>query len=592
MSARRALLALAAAPWLALLAPPALGGPVEDLLPKKRTAVQVEVSGVEGELRDNVLQFLSLERNRSDPELSDALVERLHARAGGEIRAALKPFGYYRPKVESQLEPTDKGWLARYAIEPGEPTRLVAFDVAFEGPGQDDPAFQAALVDAPLRMGGVARHDRYELLKDRIQAAAEDNGYLDGRFVTAALEVDPGAAEARVRLRFATGEKLLFGPIRFEQDVVDQQLIDRYVTIVQGEPFSVRKLLDLQYALNDSDYFKLVEITPERGAVGPDRQVPVTVRLTPRERTKWSFGLGYATDTGPRGSIGYEDRRVNRSGHRAKVELEDSEIKTELQLTYTVPLERPASERLAFKGQWTEEQKGDTLSRRTVVGVSVSKSLARLRQTTYLDYEYEKTAQPLIAPVVSRLLVPGASLAYTETDAPLFVRRGQRVSLDVHGAHEGLVSDATFLQYGLSGKLVRSFGASRFITRASYASTLIADATELPASQRLFAGGDQSVRGYGYESIGPTDAGGNVIGGTEAASASVELDHLFTKEWGAAVFVDAGDAVDDSPLDPKIGAGVGVRWVSPIGMLRVDVGFPLTEGYDGWHLHLSIGPDL
>lgn len=585
---RHALLALAAT----LLAPTAGGGPVSDLLPKRRTAIEVEVVGVEDELRDNVLQFLSLERNRGEPELSDAMVERLHARAPNEIRAALKPFGYYTPTVESLLEPTDKGWSARYTIDPGEPTRLVAFDVAFEGPGKDDPAFRSTLVDSPLRMGAVARHDRYELLKDRIQAAAEDNGYLDGRFATAVLEVDPGVGEAKVRLLFVTGDKLLFGPIRFEQDVVDQALIDRYVTIVQGEPFSVRKLLDLQYALNDSDYFKLVEVTPERGAVGPDRQVPVTVRMTPRERHKWTFGLGYATDTGPRGSVGFEDRRVNRSGHRAKVELEDSEIKTELQMTYTVPLERPATERLAFKGQWTDEQKGDTVSRKSEVGVSVSKSFARLRQTTYLDYEHENTDQPGVATVVSNLLVPGASLAYTETDAPLFVRRGQRVSVDVHGAHEGLISDATFLQYGLAAKLVRSFGSSRFITRASYASTLIADATELPASQRLFAGGDQSVRGYGYESIGPTDATGNVVGGTQSASASVELDRLFTKQWGAAVFVDAGDAVDDTPLDPKIGAGVGVRWLSPIGMLRVDVGFPLSEGYDGWHLHLSIGPDL
>ncbi len=579
---------------LALLAP---GGTADaasgiDGLLKRPPALKVEVEGVEDELRDNVVTFLSIERYRDDPELSDAMVERLHARAPGEIRTALRPFGYYRPKVEAALEPTERGWIARYTIEPGEAVRVAAVDIAFEGPGRDDPAFGAAIAEAPLKVGAIARHDRYELMKDRIQAAAEDNGYLDGRFVAAALEVDPGAGEAKVKLRFATGQKLLFGAIRFEQDVVDQALIDRYVGFAPGDPFSVRKLLDLQYALNDSDYFKLVEITPQRGEVGADRRVPVDVRLTERERTKWTFGVGYATDTGPRGSVGYEDRRVNRSGHRAAIELEDSEIKTDLKLTYQVPLEHPASERLAFKGEWTEEQKGDTLSRKTEVGVSLNKAFGRLRQSTYLDYELEHTEQPLVADQVSHLLVPGASLAWTETDAPLFVRRGLRLAADVHGAHEGLISDASFLQYGFSGKLVRSSGASRFIARMSYADTLIADATELPSSQRLFAGGDQSVRGYGYESIGPTDVDGNVIGGTESISGSVEVDHLFTKAWGAALFVDAGDAVDDTPLEPKIGAGFGVRWVSPIGMLRVDIGFPLSPGYDGWQLHLSIGPDL
>lgn len=578
---RHALLALL---LLVAVAPAALAAPA--------LKVEVEITGIEDEHHDNVMIFLSIQRYRNDPGLSEAMVERLHARAPSEVHAALKPFGYYRPKVESTLEPTEKGWLARYQIDKGEPVRIVALDVAFEGPGQDDPAFRQSIVDAPLRVGLVARHDHYKLMKDRIQAAAEDNGYLDGRWVAAALEVDPAAGEARIKLHFATGDKLLFGPISFEQEVVNQSLIDRYVTFKPGEPFSVRKLLDLQYALNDSDYFKLVEITPRRDLVGADRRVPVEVRMTARERTKWTFGLGYATDTGPRGSVGYEDRRVNRSGHRASIELEDSEIKTQLRLTYTIPLEHPATERLAFKAELTEEQKGDIVSRRSEVGVSVSKVFGRLRQSTYLDYEYERTQQPLTPDAVSRLLVPGVSLAYTETDAPLFVRHGQRLSADLHGAHDGLISDATFLQYALSAKLVRSFGASRFITRASYADTMIADATELPASQRLFAGGDQSVRGYGYESIGPTDLNGNVVGGTESFSASVELDHLFTKAWGAAVFVDAGDAVDNTPLDPKIGAGLGVRWVSPIGMLRVDIGVPLSPGYNGWQLHLSIGPDL
>lgn len=554
--------------------------------------VKVEVTGVEDELRDNVLEFLSIQRYRDEATLSEAMVERLHGRAAGEVRNALRPFGYYRPKVEGTLTPTERGWVARYSIEPGATTRIAALDLGFVGAGKEEPAFLAVLADPPLRVGGVARHDRYEMLKDRIRTAAEDNGYLDGRFVEAALEVDPATEQAKVRLRFDTGEKLLFGPIVFDQDILDQDLIDRYVEFERGQPFSVRALLDLQYAFNDSDYFRLVEITPDRGAIGPDREVPVTVRMTPRERTKWSFGVGYATDTGPRGSIGYEDRRVNRSGHRAKIELEDSEVKTELRLTYAIPLARPASERLYFKAQATEEEKGDTLSRKSEVGVSVTKAFGKLRQSTYLDYEYEKSDLPGVPDALSNLVIPGYSLSWTETDAPLFVRRGHRWSADVHGSHEALLSDATFLQYTLAGKLVRSFGGSRFITRATYAHSLIADASELPSSQRLFAGGDQSVRGYGYETIGPTDAAGNVIGGTKSASASIELDRLLTEEWGVAAFLDAGDAVDDTPLDPKLGAGLGVRWVSPIGMLRVDIGVPLTEGYDGWHLHLSIGPDL
>jgi translocation and assembly module TamA len=114
----------------------------------------------------------------------------------------------------------------------------------------------------------------------------------------------------------------------------------------------------------------------------------------------------------------------------------------------------------------------------------------------------------------------------------------------------------------------------------------------LPPSQRFFAGGDRSVRGYRYERLGPTDASGAVTGGRYLVTASVELDYLFFRNYGAAVFFDAGNAANHPWPDLKRSVGIGMRWLSPVGMLRIDIAHPLDDPDTDYRLHLSIGTDL
>jgi translocation and assembly module TamA len=553
----------------------------------------VEVEGLEGEARDNVLAFLSIQQYRDSAELSDASVERLHARAPDEVRAALRPLGYYRPKVEASLAEVEGGWRARYLIAPGEPVRFAGFDVAVGGPGRDAAGFARAIEGSPLELGAPARHADYEALKRALLAAAEDDGYLEARFATSALEVDPAAGTARVRLALETGERTFFGEVTFDQSVVSPELLARYVEIRAGEPYSVRRLLELQYALNDSDYFRLVDVAPQREAIDAQRRVPIVVRLTARERQRWTFGFGYGTDTGPRGSIGYEDRRLNAAGHRGSVELSDSEVKTEVTFRYTIPLARPASERLGFEAKLVEEDLGDTQSRRQQLGASLSKTFGALRQVSYMSYDQERSDLPSGPDLRSSLLVGGTTFSQRRSDSPLYATRGYRWSFDAHGAHDSLLSDLTFLQYRVEGKAIWPLDdRSRLLVRGEYARSLFAALDALPTSQRLFAGGDQSVRGYGYDSLGDTDVDGKVIGGTRMFSAGVEVDRMFSERWGAAAFVDLGDASASSSLSPKVGAGVGLRWRSPIGLLRLDVGWALDSDIGGWHLHFAIGPEL
>jgi translocation and assembly module TamA len=120
----------------------------------------------------------------------------------------------------------------------------------------------------------------------------------------------------------------------------------------------------------------------------------------------------------------------------------------------------------------------------------------------------------------------------------------------------------------------------------------VEDFGKLPTTERFFAGGDQSVRGYDYQSLAPEDASGDVIGGQYLTVGSIELDYLVVGNFGAAVFVDSGNAADDFLPSLKTGAGIGFRWRSPVGMLRIDVAHPFDDGNGGFRLHISIGPSL
>jgi translocation and assembly module TamA len=178
-------------------------------------------------------------------------------------------------------------------------------------------------------------------------------------------------------------------------------------------------------------------------------------------------------------------------------------------------------------------------------------------------------------------------------DNRLRPKRGWRASLDVQGAYSALLSDLSFIRIRAEGKWIASPGPGRFLTRTELGATETDDFGRLPAAYRFFAGGDQSVRGYAYESLGPENADGEVIGGRYLATGSLEYEHPVKGNWSAAIFADAGNALNGLTGDVKTSLGVGVRWQSPVGPLRLDLAFPVRDSdADLVRLHFSMGPEL
>ncbi|HEX2644795.1 MAG TPA: autotransporter assembly complex family protein [Thermoanaerobaculia bacterium] len=559
--------------------------------------VRVEIDGLSRELRANVLANLSLQEARGDDDLTEERIRRLHTRSEEEIGLALQPFGYYRPTVQATLERDGDTWVARYVVDPGPALKVTTEDLQIRGPGSTDSGFTDLARDFPLKQGETLFHPDYEAGKGALTEYAAENGYLDAAFDTNDIRVDLDRYTADVVLHFTTGPRYLFGPVTFHQNFLNPDLLRGYVTFEPGTPLNVNELLRLQDALSDSPYFQRVEVvTRQERAEG--LQVPIDVNLTASKPQRWSTGLGYGTDTGPRGSVGLELRRINRRGHRGESELRISEIEKSFRANYLIPGPYPRTDVLTFSVGYAQFDPASSESDTFLVGVGRTQARGSWREGFSLNFQREEFTVGLDSGT-AEMLMPQASWSRVKADDRIYTTHGQRVQVDFRVADESVLSNVSFLQGKAEAKVIRSFADRfRFISRAQVGYTQTDQFRELPPSIRFFAGGDQSVRGFAYEDLGERDEAGNVIGGKSLLTASVEVDYRFLErwkfleKWGIAAFYDTGNALNSLGSSLEQGAGLGLRWVSPIGPIRADVAFALSEPGTPLRFHFTVGPDL
>ena len=568
--------------------------------------VEIEISGLDKALEENVrahldiarlvpqtglIPFNPFEQNEPPPAITESKVRRLHRLATKEIGEALQPFGYYEPVVQAQLVHDGDTWRAQYQVDTGPPTRIDQLDIQISGAGQTHDSILVARDASRLQPGEQLLHSDYEATKQALLQAALVAGFLDARYQRAELRILKARHLAQVQLLLDTGPRYFFGPISIEQDILDPDFVQQFVHIEQGAPFNTDALLELQLALSDSGYFSRVEVTPRRAAAS-DFHVPVVITTKPAKPRRYAFGLGYGTDTGPRLSLVSEFRRINKRGHRVFADIRLSKILQSVGAQYKIPIGNLVSDRLIFSSRADFETFADGgSSDRYTLGISRNEEWRSLQRRLYMNYQHENFSLGEDDRTVD-FFIPGFTLSQLRADNILFPRRGYSWSADLRGT-PGLISDTTFARIELAGQRIFPLGKrGRLLLRSQLGALSVEDFSRLPTTERFFAGGDQSVRGYGYQKLAPEDDSGDVVGGQYLAVGSIELDYLFVGNFGAAVFIDSGNADDEFLPSLKTGAGIGFRWRSPVGMLRIDIAHPFDDPDDNYRLHITIGPNL
>lgn len=565
-------------------------------MPALGQQIKVQVQGDYPQLQDNAEAFIGKVEGRSRGNL-----RRYASTAVSQASEALRALGYYNPDISWQLQPGDEDtdsntapWLL-LSVEPGEPVRVTTRQVDVRGPAARDTSFSGNLPARPA-VGDVLNHGDYNTLRDALLNRARRRGYFDGKLSAHTLTVNPQTLEADITLAYHSGERYRLGAVSFaEGHWFDVDLLEDFVSFEPGAAYHADEIARLSSDLSASGYFSGVNIdaVPENALGGV---IPVKVELSRRERRSVSAGVGFSTDVGPRFRSNWREHWTNPQGHSRGAEVELAQRRQNASGWYEIPLDPPMTDRLRFGGGLQREDIEDVESELMTVGMQWQHQFDNdWLQVLSLRWDGEKyTIGNKDETGTSSLLLPGASYSRLVQDLPLDPSWGYNLRFDISGAHQALLSAADILHIKASARGLTTLAYKhRFLARFQIGGVATNSFGKVPPSLRFFAGGDQSVRGYGYETLSPRNANNVTEGGRYLMAGSLEYQYEFLNNWRAAAFVDQGNAINDL-LDPlATGTGIGVRWISPVGPLRLDFAKGLNPEFGGgWRIHFSMGPEL
>ncbi|MGV6817436.1 MAG: autotransporter assembly complex protein TamA [Thiotrichales bacterium] len=550
---------------------------------------RLTVTGADKAARENIRAFIDMDRFACD--IADWRLQRINSSARKSAQQALHALGYYQASVETSAHRSDGCWTLTINTIPGERALIKQVEVNISGGLENTLECRDLLADLPVKPQTPLSHADYELTKQKIESLASHYGYFDGEFTRHELRIQKKRNSADVVLDYASGDRYRLGDIHIGETQLSEKFLQSYIKIRTDDFYNSQDLTLQQQLLANSGYFASVEVAPDRNAM-KDKHIPVSIELTPRKRHAYRIGAGISTDAGPRATFDFENRWVNRRGHHYQVETLISRVIKESVFNYTIPLGDAGNHKLDLSLGYKDEDSDTSKYSTSKYSARQTRVLGnQWRRSIFLDYLIESFATADARDRV-RLLTPGLGWNKTQADSALYPRSGWRLGSQLITASQRLFSDLDLTQVTGSIKVIRPWGKARLIGRGSIGATKASEFSRVPASLRFFAGGDSSVRGFGYKKLGPKDDEGNVIGGRNLLTGSLEVEFPVRERWGLAAFFDAGNAFNDyQEYQLKKAAGIGIRFHSPVGPVRVDIARDI-EFSEAFRIHLSMGPDL
>ncbi|MCL7714761.1 autotransporter assembly complex protein TamA [Stenotrophomonas mori] len=578
---------------------------VASLAHARGTVRKVDIKGLDkgddAEIIENIEVSLSLHDAIGKPQ-GESRLEYLLSQAERQTRKALEPFGYYNPtiRVESPREGEDVRVVIH--VDKGAQVAVREEEVAITGPAARDRYLQDDLAAFTPKAGQPFDSVSYEASKVTISRRLSERGYFDADFTQRRVDVVRADNAADIFLTWDSGRRYDMGPITFEYDYFRPGLFEPLVYWEQGSYWHEGKLDRLRESLTKLDYFSVIDIQPHPEDADENGEVPVNVKLTRAKRTVYTAGLSYGSESGPGVRGGVERRYVNSRGHKLDTQLDYAQKRKSLITSYRIPAFHWLDGWYTFAVSAYDEQtryidmrnfkliasRSGEINEHWTAIVSMNALRERWRYGSddqFNDAVYQHTT----------LVYPQLTADYVDVDDRSFPRRGLSGNATLRGGVEGAGSDTSFVQADATLRWYVPVGASdRLILRGQVGTTWTSDLVAMPPSLRYFAGGDRSIRGYAWREVGPRTPPPDkyALGAKNLVVGSAEYEHYFGGgPWGAAVFVDSGSAFDNT-IDLHTGVGLGVRWKSPVGPVRIDIARGLNHPDSQFQVYLNIGADL
>ena len=546
-------------------------------------------------VRETVAASVDLVRWQDYPDMTQDLLDRLIAESIGQAREAAAAEGHFSAVVSvdagAAAAADDGRLIVRMTVDAGEPTRVTAVLVKVTGPAASDvPDGTAAIANVEsewlLPVGAIFRQTTWDATKRRAVATLAASAFASARLVRSEARIDPPTRAAVLEVEIASGPAFRIGAI----DVTglakyDAAMVRHFSTLAPGDLYSEAHLDQFVRRLTASGYFASVQARIEPDAAAADAAT-ITVSVIEAQPKRLEGGLSYSTDTEIRGSFRYADMNFDRRALQMSVEG-GADVKIQnLSLRFVRP--PTAGGYLDTFGAKIEHTNIEGLQTRTGAVGARRQTLDERDHTEYGVAYYEDDQQPDGAPSQrSHALYADVGRTWRNVDNLIAPTSGYVLNAQLGAAPPGVSTRSLGRAIAKFAAWVPLGAASSIELRAEAGAVIAPSRNGIPSVLLFRTGGDTTVRGYAFDSLG-VQQGDATVGGRYYALASIEAVRWFAESWGLAAFVDAGNANDDiAQWRPVAGYGAGLRVRSPIGPFRVDVAYGQDTAQV--RLHLSVG---
>ncbi|HMW16537.1 MAG TPA: autotransporter assembly complex family protein [Accumulibacter sp.] len=542
----------------------------------------VHVDAVTLQAPDAIKELLTRQLTLDELADRDDLAQRVFERKiQTEIGEVLATEGYFSPKVSWERQENER----QLTVDPGPRSSIGEVSIEIAGEIGEDRR-RAIVAGWGLPSGQPFRQEAWDKAKQSLLGELLSREFADARLSFTRAEVDPSARRVDLRVRAETGPRYRFGELQISgQQRFPARLISKLNRQVRpGEVYSEDALFALQAALQSTAYFSSVSVTLDRdpGQLGTSADgsliAPVKVLLRERQPYQLSFGGGYSSNTGARVEGSFRD--IDLFGRAW--ELQSGMRIEQLRQTAFADIFLPPDgdpKRDGFGMAFENSSIAGLALRRWAIGATRVEQSGKIERRLGVNWQQEWQTPDGAPSTTNRALT--AQIGWTWRDArdPLDPADGISLQLQLGGASKQLLSDQDFLRsYFRYSQGVSLGNKDTLLFRTEFGATFARSSRGIPQDFLFRAGGSNSVRGYAYQSLGVRQ-GAATLGGRYLTTLSGEYTHWLDANWGAAVFVDAGDAADDrQSLRLALGYGVGARWKSPAGPLGVDLAYGQRTG--------------
>ncbi|MGH8854090.1 MAG: autotransporter assembly complex protein TamA [Telluria sp.] len=569
-----------------------------------------------GQLDDLLEENLDLMRWRGNARVDMEQLQRLVKEAPEQAKTLIATEGYYSPKVSAGLDTSGGRPVARLIVDPGQPVLVGDIDLVLQGFVSFEKGgtpFDAGALRSrwQLPVGARFRQADWEAAKRELLREVTKTRFPRARLVETSATVDPDALRALLHVVIDSGPEMRFGALRIRGLTrYPREVITNLNKINPGDLYSEAALQAFQSRLQDTGYFSSVEVSADLRAVlnaelqelkegddDPDAKpatpepptgptvLPVLVRVTENKQKNVEVGLGFSTDTGVRAQVSYDD--LNVFGKRMKNDLLYEQKRQTARTDFYWPTTAKGYNDSVGAGIERNDVRGEITTLATVAARRAW-GTPLLERSLTVEALVERREVPPKPSTNTRSLPLTYSITKRRLDSLIQPTNGYVLQGQLGGALLPILTDEKFLRLYLRGLYMKPLGDSgTLVLRGEFGAVAAKDKIGVPGTFLFRAGGDQSVRGYGYRELGVRENGA-IVGGKYMATASAEYQYWFRPPWGVAVFYDAGNAGDKvGDLHPKSGFGVGARWRSPVGPINVDVAY--GHAVKKARLHFSLG---